>query len=204
MNRAIFLVAILAIGTFVSIAGKKLHSENYTIDNSKSSLEWFATKVTGKHNGTINFSNGTIANTHGSLMGSFEIDMNSIVNTDIKDQKSKAKLEKHLKSEDFFNVAVYPKARFVITIVKPLSSPNSSGATHQIIGNLTIKDKTNEISFDALILMEADKMLCTGSAVIDRSKFDVRYGSKTFFENIGDKMIHDEFTLKFSVVAVKG
>ena len=203
MNRTILLALLLSAGTLISLAAKKFHSENFTVDKSQTKLEWYASKVTGKHNGTINLLSGYIANTHGSLAGSFEIDMNSIANTDIESPKMKAKLESHLKSEDFFNVTKYPKAKFVITSVKMLSSPGANGATHKITGNLTIKDKTNEISFDALVIMAADKMVCTGSAIVDRSKFDVRYGSKTFFENIGDKMIDDEFTLKFSVVAVK-
>ena len=76
-------------------------------------------------------------------------------------------------------------------------------ATHTVKGMLTIKDKTNEITFDAVLKITETQASCTGTAVVDRSKFDVKYGSKSFFPDIGDKMIYDEFTLKFNVVAVK-
>ena len=89
------------------------------------------------------------------------------------------------------------------TSITSVKDAKQGGFTHTVKGNLTIKDKTNEISFDAVIKMEAGKIACTGTALVDRSKFDVKYGSKTFFPDIADKIIYDEFTLKFNVLAVK-
>lgn len=182
---------------------KKNHVETYKIDTNQSTLEWYAEKVGGKHNGTIKISGGEVQNNHGNLTGSVEIDMTTIEDKDITKESSKAKLESHLKSADFFDVAKYPKSKFVITSVTPIKESKIQGATHNIKGMLTIKDKTNEIMFDAEIKIDQSKISCIGSAVVDRSKFDIKYGSKTFFEDIGDKMIYDEFTLKLNVIATK-
>ena len=203
MKKVIVLAGVFAICTIMALANKMLHTDTYTVDLKQSTLEWKASKITGKHNGTLLLTKGNILNNHGNFSGSFEMNMNSIENTDITDAKMKDKLEKHLKSEDFFDVAHFPVSKFILTSVTPLSSASPEGSTHRVKGDLTIKNKTNELSFDAAITMVPGRIICEGSAIIDRSKFDIRYGSKTFFKNIGDKMIDDEFTLNFHVVAVK-
>jgi polyisoprenoid-binding protein YceI len=191
---------VLLVATLLSFTAP--HSDVYKVDVSQSKIEWFARKVAGKHNGTIKLSGGDISNTHGNYSGTIEADMNSIEDADLENPAYKSKLENHLKSPDFFDAARYPKSKFVITSVTPLAE-SKNGSTHSIKGMLTIRDKTNEITFDATMTMDGDKLLSAGTAVIDRSKFDVKYGSKTFFADIGDKMIDDEFTLKFSIVASK-
>jgi len=202
MKKIILPAATLLLFSLMSFTKKSIHSDVYKVDRSISSLEWYAEKVTGKHNGTIKISSGEISDTHGSYTGTFEIDMSSIEDKDLESAEYKAKLENHLKSPDFFDAAKYPTSKFVLTSVSPLPAPKD-GLTHAVKGLLTIKDKTNEITFDAAIKMEGDKIFATGSAVVDRSKFDIKYGSKTFFADIGDKMIYDDFTLKFNVVAIK-
>lgn len=197
----IILPGILVVFALIAVAGK-LHTDTYNIDPKQNSLEWFAQKVSGKHNGTIMVKGGQVQNNHGNITGFVEIDMATLVNKDIENEGHRTKLENHLKSEDFFDVAKYPTSKFIIKSIVPLAGAKE-GFTHKITGDLTIKDKTNEIAFDATIGMTPDKVTCTGSALVDRSKFDVRYGSKAFFPDIGDKMIYDEFTLKFNVVAVK-
>ena len=202
MKSTIILSAALAAFTLTSFTDKKPHTDTFKVDVKQSSAEWFAQKVTGKHNGTIGISGGEITNNHGNFTGTIEIDMTTIEDKDMEPGKGKEKLEKHLKSADFFDVTTYPKSKFVITSMIPLAKPTEA-ATHTVKGMLTIKDKTNEISFDALIKITDAQASCTGSVVVDRSKFDVKFGSKSFFPDIGDKMIYDEFTLKFNVVAVK-
>ena len=200
MKKLILLTAVCVAFILPSFSNFILHTDVYKVDTKQSSLEWYAEKVTGKHNGKIQLSSGEIKNTHGSYSGTFEIDMTTIEDTDMDSPDRRKKLESHLKSADFFDVAKFPGSKFVLTSV----TPHTEGAfTHTVKGMLTIKDKTNEISFPATIQMTENKITCAGSAVVDRSKFDVKYGSKTFFKDIGDKMIYDEFTLKFNVVALK-
>lgn len=200
MKKMILGAAI--IGTMMFSAFNGYHTEVYKADTKLSSLEWYAEKVGGKHNGTIMLTSGEIKNDHGNLSGTFDVDMNSISTKDMQGEYA-TKLDNHLKSADFFDAAKYPNAKFIITSVTPIKEVKEGGFTHTVKGNLTIKDKTNEISFDAVVKGEANKIACVGTAVVDRSKFDVKYGSKSFFPEIGDKMINDEFKLKFNVVAVK-
>lgn len=179
-----------------------LHEVVYKVDTAASTVEWYAEKVTGKHNGIIKVSEGEIRNAHGSYTGAISFDMNSIEDKDMESPDYRAKLENHLKSADFFDASKYPVSKFVITSITPLTD-SKTGSTHNVKGMLTIRDKTNEITFDASMTEEGDKVFSTGSAVVDRSKFDIKYGSKTFFADIGDKMIYDNFTLKFNIVANK-
>jgi len=188
---------------FISMTPAKFHTDTYKLDPKLSTIAWHAAKMTGKHNGTISFTAGEISNAHGTISGSVEVDMTSIKNTDVESPEYKTKLENHLKSADFFDVAKYPKATFVITSATPITEKKEGGYTHHLKGNLTIKDKTNEIEFDAIVNIVGSRASCVGTATIDRSKFDVKYGSKTFFADIGDKVIYDEFTLQFNVVADK-
>ena len=203
MKSRILISATLIAFVMMSFVGTMPHIDVYKVDVNKSSLEWYAEKLTGKHNGTINVLTGEVKDDHGKLTGQFEIDMASIENKDMEAGQYKTKLENHLKSADFFDAAKYPKSTFNLSSVTPLKDVKAGGPTHNVKGMLTIKDKTNEIAFDAIVTREPTSLTCTGSVIVDRSKFDVQYGSKAFFEDIGDKMIYDNFTLKFTIVATK-
>ena len=201
MKKTILGAAVISMMLFSAFKTAN-HTEVYKVDTQLSTIEWFAEKVTGKHNGTIGLSAGEIKSDHGNLSGTFTADMNSIADKDMQGEWA-AKLDKHLKSPDFFDAAKYPAAKFVSTSITPIKDAKEGGFTHTVKGDMTIKDKTNEITFDAVIKQEEGKIACVGTATIDRSKFDVKYGSKSFFPEIGDKMIYDEFQVKFNIVAVK-
>lgn len=197
-----FLGAV-AIG-MIALSAFTFNSDTYTVDTNISSLGWMGKKFTGEHHGVISLSSGTITMDNNSISGGiFEIDMRTIKDTDLQNPEWKTKLENHLKSSDFFDVAKYPKAKFEITSISPIKDAKEGGFTHHVKGNLAIKEKTNLIEFDAVIKMKDGKVACVGTATVDRSKFDVKYGSKTFFAEIGDKIIYDEFTVKFNIVATK-
>jgi polyisoprenoid-binding protein YceI len=200
MKKAI-LSAFVA-GVVLFSAFKKSHSDVYKVDTKLSSLEWTGEKIGGKHNGVITFSKGEISSEHGNLSGVFEVDMTTLQTKDLTGEYA-TKLDGHLKADDFFGVEKFPKAKFVSTSITPIKDAKDGSYTHTIKGNLTIKEKTNEVTFDAIIKTEANKVACVGTAKIDRTKFDIKYGSKSFFPEIGDKMINDEFAVKFNIVAVK-
>ena len=132
----------------------------------------------------------------GTLVGgNFTIDMNTLTNTDLEGE-NKGKLEGHLKSDDFFGVATYPTAKLDITNVEA-----QGGNKYEITGDLTIKEKTHEVTFPATVTTQGNQVTADASITIDRSKYDVRYGSGSFFDNLGDKTIYDEFHLQVSLVA---
>lgn len=171
-------------------------SENFNIDTTASIVKWVGKKTVGsdKHLGTVKIQSGALAVAGGKVTGgSIVIDMNSIQSTDVTDAGKKAKLEGHLKADDFFNAAKYPTATFVITKVE------GNTAT----GNLTLRDSTSTISVNFDATQSGDNFKVTGKTTIDRSKFGVKYGSGSFFKGLGDKAISDEIELEFDVVGKK-
>jgi len=178
-------ISVIVLVLFASIP---VFSQNYTVDISQSKLKWFATKVTGKHNGSIALKSGEMILKDSRIeSGTFIIDMNSIVDEDLTDAGYNQKLINHLKSDDFFGVATFPEAKLVIT-----QSTKFKDNKAIVKGNLTIKGKTNPVIFDAV----KSGNNFQAKIVVDRSKFDVKYGSNSFFENLGDKAISDDFTLE--------
>ena len=109
----------------------------------------------------------------------------------------------HLKSDDFFSVEKNPVATFTITKIAPYSAKKDEAATHYVTGNLTIKGITHEISFPAEITFSDDLMTAKAAFAIDRTKWNVRFRSGSFFENLGDKMIYDDIKFDLTLVAEK-
>lgn len=167
------------------------------VDIEKSQIVWTGKKVTGSHDGTVNLKDGSLM-MEGDMLkgGSFTIDMTSITNADMAGKDGAAKLEGHLKSTDFFNVAEYPDATLEITEVVHRGTPGS----FKVVGNLTIKGITKPIKFNTNIAEEGGMKVATANIVVDRSEYDVRYGSGSFFDNLGDKTIYDEFELDVKLV----
>ena len=170
-------------------------ADTYTVDLSKSSVTWEGKKFTGGHNGTVNLTSGSLGFNGKKLTeGSFVVNM-----TTIKDADKSANLEKHLKSEDFFGTEKFPTASFSIKKV------TANGNNANITGDLTIKGITNSITFPATIVWNADKTVTAAAdkIVIDRTKYNIQYKSKSIFSDIGDNFIYDDFTLSVKLVAKK-
>lgn len=187
MKTSNILLSIFFVAATISVS-----AQDYTVDVNKSQVKWLGTKVTGKHNGTISVKSGEMSLKNDKISsGTFVIDMNSIVNEDLTDAGYNQKLVGHLKSDDFFGVATYPEAKLVVT--KATAFKNNQA---DVRGDLTIKNKTNSILFT--VTKNGDKYLA--KITVDRSKFDVKYGSNSFFDNLGDKAISDEFNLDIELV----
>ena len=124
--------------------------------------------------------------------GNIKIDMNSINCTDL-DGEPKEQLEAHLLSDDFFGTKFYPTAELEI-----MKAEKVSADTYKIKGVIEIKGVKQDIVFNAIV----NNGIAKADLVIDRSKFNVKYGSGTFFDNLGDRMIYDEFNLSV-VIAYK-
>lgn len=178
--------------------------ETYQIVQEQSNVNWHGTKVTGEHRGAIEVESGELTVAGEQLTGgTIVIDMNTISNSDITAEEDNAKLVGHLKSDDFFGVEKYPTAKFEITGATPIANAAAGEPNYNVQGNLTIKDKTEQVSFPAVVNVDNGTVSAKADVTVDRSKFDVRYGSETFFGNLGDKAISDEFTVSFDVTAKK-
>jgi polyisoprenoid-binding protein YceI len=130
--------------------------------------------------------------------GSVEIDMTSILNEDIKDAAMNGRLVGHLRSDDFFSVEKFPVSRLQLREIK-----NLTGNEVEYTGDLTIKGITHPVTFRAITVVDGNILKANGKITVNRAKYDVRYGSGAFFSNLGDKLIYDDFTLDFSIEAVK-
>lgn len=179
-------------------------AEKLTVDAAASKVAWFATKVTGKHNGTVAVQSGTVDMTGGRLTGgSFVIDMTSIKVVDIQDPEYNGKLLGHLNSDDFFSVEKNPTSTFKITSVTAIKGAKAGQPNTTIGGDLTIKGITKPLTFPATVTVSNGQLTASGNMSVDRTKYDVRYGSKSFFNDIGDKAISDEMVFNVNVVAKK-
>ncbi len=160
------------------------------INTSESNIQWVGKKVTGQHNGTINLQSGVLEMTAGVLSGGqFEVNMTTISCQDLSGEY-KNKLDGHLKSDDFFGVEQYPTATMVITNAEQ-KMPNH----YAINGDLTIKGITHPVFFE----MHFEDQSAQAKVVIDRAKYDVKFRSGSFFENLGDNLIYDDFELEVAL-----
>jgi len=179
-------MAIIVIIALISFSFTTIERDKKEIKVENSKVIWKGYKVTGSHEGTIALQSGILTfETEKLVGGEFVIDMTTITNTDL-DGDNKGKLEGHLKSDDFFGVQNYPISTLVFQNVEA-TGKNS----YKISGNLTIKGITKPIAFNMSIYGNK----ANASLKIDRTVYDVRYGSTAFFDNLKDKAIYDEFDL---------
>jgi len=169
------------------------------VDLATSVLNWKGAKPTGEHNGTVALKSGGILIENGVVSaGEFVVDMSTITNLDMKGKEGAGKLEGHLKSADFFDVATYPTAKFVITKVEENEGKLS------VTGNLNIKDVTKSITIPATLSeVDGNYVFKSDNFNIDRADFNVKYGSKSFFDDLKDKFIDDLVEMYFEVKTTK-
>lgn len=165
------------------------------IGHESSTINWTGTKVTGTHTGTIDFKTAAWKfDAEGALVSAnFIVDMTSIKCTDL-DEKNGKKLIGHLSSPDFFNTVAFPTAQFKTTAIKSLGKGD-----YEITGDMSIKDITMPLTFNANISTDGHVKNGTATIAIDRTKYDIKYGSGSFFDGLGDKMISDEFVLEVDI-----
>lgn len=158
------------------------------VDVESSTIEWTGKKITGAtHKGNIQLKEGFLNLTEeGQLAGGeFVMDMNTIVVTDLEGEY-KTKLENHLNDDDFFGVNKFATSKLVITKVEP-----KTGNEYEVTGDLTIKGKTEPVTFNMLV----EEGTANAKVIIDRTKYGIRYGSGSFFSNLGDNTINNNFVL---------
>lgn len=188
-------LTLLAVSLFAFV--RPAAQITYQVDTHQSKVVWKGKKVTGEHSGNVSLAAGSLVVADGKLKGgSFETDLRTLTVTDLTDKDYNAKLVGHLKGDDFFAVEKHPVSKFVITRVAP-----QSGDQVTISGKLTIKGITQEISFPATVKADASKLTASAKIPVDRTKFDIKYRSANFFENLGDKAISNDFELDVTLVA---
>ncbi len=194
-RNGLFVAVIFAFLAMAFTAG----TTEYKVNAKQSKVVWLGKKVTGEHTGAISIADGKLISDGKTFTGgSFAIDMASMTCTDVTDPGYNEKFIGHLKSDDFFSTAKFPKSNFVITKITSTGKDQ-----YNVKGNLTIKGITNEIEFPATIQTVGKEIKATAKIVVNRTKYDIKYGSGSFFDNLGDKAINDDFELNVDLVAAK-
>lgn len=169
-----------------------MKNQKFEIVGTQSNIDWVGRKVTGAHNGTIAIKKGELILNDGKLAGGmFIVDTTSVKILDITDPATNAQFAGHLASDDFFASEKYPEAALEIVSVDG----------NRVAGNLTIKGITHPVSFDAVVKTNEDRLTATGKLVIDRTKYEMKFRSGNFFQNLGDTLIYDHFELDVIVTA---
>ncbi len=198
MTKLFFSMVLAMTFAITAQAGNPVKEVVYKVKTDQSVIAWTGAKVTGTHSGVINVKDGSLSLKDGVLTGGrFTIDMTSLAVTDLQGD-GKASLEGHLKNEDFFGVEKFPTATLVVTKVVA----NGSGK-YNVTGDLTIKGITKPVNFTTEVNQTGKVVTAKSDIKIDRSLYDIKYGSGKFFENLGDKTIYDEFDLSVTLVAAE-
>ncbi|MEP0262854.1 YceI family protein [Dokdonia sp.] len=187
MKTRIFTAVLALIVTGAFATTNPIKKE---VKVKEATITWTGKKVTGSHTGSINLKEGTLIMEGNTLVGgSFTIDMTSIQVTDLEAGKGKEKLEGHLKTDQFFGVDNFPSATFTIT--KSVKSGNG----YSVVGDMTIKGVTQNMK----IHMDMNGNTASTTLSVDRTKYGIKYGSSSFFDNLKDKAISDNFDLAVSL-----
>ena len=177
--KTIVIALLVAFGT--------VNAQTKKVDAAKSSINWLAKKVTGQHEGTVNLKEGNLIFKGKKVVGgNFTVDMTSMTTTDLKAGQGKEKLDGHLKSEDFFGTEKFPTSTLVFKTIA-----TKSAGVYTVTADLTIKGITDSVTFD----LATTANTASANVKINRTKFGIKYGSGSFFDNLGDKAIADEFDL---------
>ena len=191
----ILILSVITLTSFTILT----HQDHVKVNTETSTVKWTGSKVTSSHEGDIKIKSGKLILDHGRLVGGqFEIDMTTIVNTDIEDKEYRQKLEGHLKNEDFFNVNEFKTASLIITTVKLIEE-----SSYELQANLTIKGITHEIKFNADVKIKGTAFLAIAKIKIDRTKWDIKYNSGSFFDGLGDYLILDEIEFDVFLLSEK-
>lgn len=179
------MVALVALISF------SVNAQTKKVDTEKSNVHWIGKKFSGQHDGTIKIKDGALVWKGDKVVGGkFVVDMTSINTTDLSGDM-KAKLDGHLKADDFFGVEKFPTATLEFKKIG-----DKGNGVYSVTADLTIKGITNSVTFDLTV----NGSTATTKVIVDRTKYDIKYKSKSFFDTLGDNFIYDEFELEVSLV----
>ena len=179
-----------------------LSADTLSVDKNSAQIRWIGKKVTGEHDGSIDISSGWVIIDNNTIInGNIILDMKTITSLDIESPEYRKKLDDHLKNEDFFHVDSFPFSRLKFS--ENQSFIISDTTVNIFSAELTIRGITHKIHFPGLVSNTGDSYHTKGELNIDRTLFDVRYGSGKFFDDLGDRMIYDEFTIQFDMHLTK-
>ena len=197
--KNLFIPVLLVAAFLISSFTITPHTNDVKVNTKNSKLIWTGSKPTGSHTGTIDIVSGFLTFDHGNFVGgTFSIDMNTILCTDIASESKSNYFVSHLKDEDFFDVEKFSDANLKITKVFKIDDRNYS-----VLADLTIKGITNPIAFEAEVTGNGNSFVAASKFTIDRTKWGVEYKSGNIFKNLGDKIIYDDIEFDVFLISNK-
>ncbi|MCH8903580.1 MAG: YceI family protein [Bacteroidetes bacterium] len=197
--KYLLIAFVITISSAFTLVVTTNHVETFSIDAEKSKVFWTGTRISGSHSGTINIKKGTVSIQHNVVVSAnIIIDM-----TTIEEGKNNERLEGHLRSDDFFNIKEFPEASLITKKFVPIKDAGVGENNYEVTADLTIRGLTSEIKFPVSIYQSKGIWVMEGSLIFDRSKYNIRFGSTSFFEGLGDKAISNDVVLRFSVITHK-
>jgi polyisoprenoid-binding protein YceI len=191
MKLNLWIATLLAVPAFAATT--------YKVDPNESKLNWEAKKVTGSHNGVLTMKSGKLDFDGDKLKGGeFVVDMTSLKVLDVTDPKYNSDLTNHLKSDDFFSTEKSPESKFTLKSVT-----KKADGTWEAEGPMTIKGISHDIKVPLTVEKTNDHVVVKGKASLDRTKWNIKFRSGKFFQNLGDKLIYDNFDVAVELKAKK-
>ena len=190
-------------GDLAAAAAAELQDGTYRIDVDKSRLEWIGRNLNNRHSGRIDILKGELIVREGKASGgSVVLDMNTITDLDLQDPEWRHLLTRHLKSDDFFAVERFPTSTFRLTGWAPQEAASPEAPNGLASGELTIRDVTRAVGFPAIVAPQAEGGIKAHALFdIDRTLWNVSYGSGKLFERLGMHLVHDIVTLELFILA---
>ncbi|MCV9930131.1 YceI family protein [Flavobacterium sp. LS1R49] len=180
----------IALALVVALSAVSMNAQTKKVDVKTSTINWVGKKVTGQHSGTVNLKDGALVFKGNKLAGgTFTVDMTSINATDLTGEYQ-GKLNGHLKADDFFGTDKFPTSKLVFKTIGAKATD-----VYTVTADLTIKGITKPVTFDIAV----NGNTAATSFKVDRTKYDIKYGSGSFFDNLGDKAVSDEFELNVAL-----
>ena len=192
------------IGTGPAVSTAVLRDGLHSLDPAKSRIEWIGRNLLNSHTGTISLRSGSLEIAKGQpVKGAFTLDMYSILNRDLEDPAWRAMLIAHLMSDDFFDVKRYPEATFDLLKATPLTDTKPGSPNYEISGGLCLKGVSRTVSFPAIIESTPEGVIAADAHLdIDRTEWNVLYGSGKFYEKLGKHLVNDTISLSLKLVTL--
>jgi rhodanese-related sulfurtransferase/polyisoprenoid-binding protein YceI len=181
-----------------------LSDGTFIIDNDLSTIKWEGRNPSTSHFGTVDISEGIIRSRNGNISGKIEVDMNSIHNINLEGDELQPVLEAHLRSDDFFFTSMFPKAVLTLEEVTPLEPLWQTTPNFHVKGELMLRGVNAALDFDMTANLADDNMLTLeGHFDIDRTRWNIIYGSTRFFEHLGMHKVFDLISIQIRIAAVE-
>jgi polyisoprenoid-binding protein YceI/rhodanese-related sulfurtransferase len=172
------------------------------VDLAESRVEWVGRNLLNKHYGRIAPKSAKLHFDQGELVGGeFTLDMRAITCQDLAGDPLHDVLISHLMSHDFFDVELYPEARFVITATERVAGATPGAPNVAVSGELTLKNVSRAVEFVATAgLTTEGKAAAQAAFAIDRTQWNVLYGSGKYFRHLAGHLVNDLIEIQLRIV----